>query len=149
MYNVSEKIDLRGKCCIVVGAGGGIGLAITQLLLERGASVLAVSRSISGLKRLEQRFHGMCSLLKLEIVNYSDAVKVAAIGKSLFVKVDLFFNSIGTLAYKSFHHFTESEIRKVIESNLLTSIFLTHTMLPMLMHKNAFVIQVGSLAGIT
>lgn len=39
------KIDFSGQVAVVTGAGGGIGLAVSLLLAELGAKVLAVDRS--------------------------------------------------------------------------------------------------------
>lgn len=44
----SEPADLRGKHAVVTGGARGIGLAIVQALLERGARVSVVSRTASG-----------------------------------------------------------------------------------------------------
>lgn len=41
------KVDLAGKTIVVTGASSGIGLATARLLIECGATVVAVSRGIS------------------------------------------------------------------------------------------------------
>jgi NAD(P)-dependent dehydrogenase (short-subunit alcohol dehydrogenase family) len=42
---IDNRLDFRGKRAAVTGAGGGIGRAVVELLLERGASVVAADLS--------------------------------------------------------------------------------------------------------
>jgi len=51
MNNESEQ-----RLAVVTGASSGIGLAVCEQLLERGARVLAMSRSLGGLAPLLQRY---------------------------------------------------------------------------------------------
>jgi len=48
-----NKYNFAGRHCVVTGAGKGIGLAVTEALLDAGASVLAVSRTADDLDRLQ------------------------------------------------------------------------------------------------
>lgn len=41
--------ELKHRLAVVTGASSGIGLAVTQRLLERGAQVVAMSRRVGGL----------------------------------------------------------------------------------------------------
>ena len=44
--------EFSGRSILVTGAGSGIGLATTQLLVERGARVVGVARSAEGQRRI-------------------------------------------------------------------------------------------------
>lgn len=143
-------LNLRGKRCLVVGAGAGIGLAFTRLLLARGALVVAASRNTSKLNSLAKRYPRRCHILTINIDSYAAALKLATLTKRHLVTADIFFSSIGLVAYKQFTLFSEREIRKVVETNLLIPLFLLRAILPLMLRsrRRKVVIQVGSLAGI-
>ncbi len=48
----AEPLDFTGRRAVVTGAGGGIGGAVAELLLRRGAEVVAADVSDTGLERL-------------------------------------------------------------------------------------------------
>lgn len=46
------KSEFQDRLAVVTGASSGIGLALCAALLQRGAQVLAMSRSLGGLDAL-------------------------------------------------------------------------------------------------
>ncbi|WP_252273858.1 SDR family oxidoreductase [Pseudomonas subflava] len=48
--------EFEQRMAVVTGASSGIGLAVSELLLQRGARVLAMSRSLGGLGALLERY---------------------------------------------------------------------------------------------
>jgi len=50
------KTEFQDRLAVVTGASSGIGLSLCALLLQQGAKVLAMSRSIGGLQWLQQIF---------------------------------------------------------------------------------------------
>lgn len=61
--NVMDMFSLKGKYCVVAGAGSGIGLAAVEAFLEASASGVAMlynsnDKTIDLAKELEQKFNG-------------------------------------------------------------------------------------------
>ncbi|MDQ6433350.1 SDR family oxidoreductase [Mesorhizobium sp. LHD-90] len=68
-------MDFSGKSVLVTGAGKGIGRAIAKMLLGRGASVVAVSRSAEDLESLSRETG--CKTLTADLRD-ADAARAAA-----------------------------------------------------------------------
>ena len=67
--------DFAGKSVLVTGAGKGIGRAIARMLAERGASVVAVSRTAEDLETLAAR--SACRTVAADLAD-ADATRDAA-----------------------------------------------------------------------
>ena len=72
----SSDMRFAGKSVIVTGAGKGIGRAITEMLVERGARVVALSRSQSDLDELTALSGVTAVLVDLA---HADAARAAAL----------------------------------------------------------------------
>ncbi|MDR6957802.1 NAD(P)-dependent dehydrogenase (short-subunit alcohol dehydrogenase family) [Pseudomonas brassicacearum] len=68
---------------VVTGASSGIGLAVTQRLLERGSKVIAMSRQIGGLGELVERFGEKLSWLPGDVTQASDQARLAQLAASI------------------------------------------------------------------
>ncbi|AHL34488.1 short-chain dehydrogenase [Pseudomonas brassicacearum] len=68
---------------VVTGASSGIGLAVTQRLLERGSKVIAMSRQIGGLGELIERFGEKLSWLPGDVTQASDQARLAQLAASI------------------------------------------------------------------
>ena len=78
---------------IVTGASSGIGLGLTQALLERGWRVVATSRSISKSKELKPSPDLV--LVDGDAGHKETAVKVADVALKHFGRLDLLVNNAG------------------------------------------------------
>jgi NAD(P)-dependent dehydrogenase (short-subunit alcohol dehydrogenase family) len=78
---------------IVTGASSGIGLGITQALLERGWRVVATSRTISKSKDLKPSSNLV--LVDGEISKKETAAKVVEAALQHFGRIDLLVNNAG------------------------------------------------------
>lgn len=70
----TSQLEFDGECIAVTGAASGIGAAVTQLLLERGARVIALDLDADGLSRLGDA--GQQERLSCHRVDVSDAQAV-------------------------------------------------------------------------
>jgi NAD(P)-dependent dehydrogenase (short-subunit alcohol dehydrogenase family) len=90
---------------IVTGSSSGIGLGITQALLERGWRVVATSRTISKSKDLKPSSNLV--LVDGEISKKETAAKVVEAALQHFGRIDLLVNNAGIfkplpIGYRSF-----------------------------------------------
>lgn len=69
--------EFAGECIAVTGAARGIGAAVTHLLLERGASVIALDLDVEGLTQLSQSEYSDRVSCHLVDISQADAVDAA------------------------------------------------------------------------
>src|ERR1700729_3748557 len=85
---------------IVTGASSGIGLGITQALLERGYRVVGTSRSITKSKALEPSPNLV--LVDGDAGRKETAINVAEMAVEVFGRIDLLVNNAGIFIPKPF-----------------------------------------------
>jgi NAD(P)-dependent dehydrogenase (short-subunit alcohol dehydrogenase family) len=95
----------RQPVAIITGASSGIGLGVTQALLERGWRVVATSRTISKSKDLKPSPDLV--LVDGEVSKKETAVKVVEAALKHFGRIDLLVNNAGIFIPKAFTDYTE------------------------------------------
>lgn len=101
-----------GKTVIITGAGKGIGRACTQLMTERGASVIAMARTQSDLDALSAEFGA--TGIRVDLANPADAraaMKQAG-------EADFLINCAGTNVLESVLDMTDKGYETVLDINL-------------------------------
>ena len=89
-------MDFKGKTVIVTGAGKGIGRAIAGMLVERGAHVVALTRSAADVEVLREELH--CRAIQVDLAD-ADATREAAIAA---LPADFLVNCAGTTELQPF-----------------------------------------------
>jgi len=120
---------------IVTGASSGIGLGLTQALLERGWRVVASSRTISKSKDLKP-------LPDLVLVDgdagkKETAVEVVKTALKHFGRVDLLVNNAGIFLPKAFTDYTEDDYNLVMNTNVASFFFMTQQVIPPMKKQNS------------
>jgi NAD(P)-dependent dehydrogenase (short-subunit alcohol dehydrogenase family) len=111
------------RAAIVTGASSGIGLGVTQALLERGYGVVGTSRSISESKNLKAS--GELILVDGDIGKKETAVKVAEAAIKNFGRIDLLVNCAGIYVPKPFTDYTPEDFELMISTNVAGYFFIT------------------------
>lgn len=122
----------KKKVAIVTGASSGIGLGITQALLEHGYRVVGTSREISKSKDLKAS--GDLFLVDGDIGKKETAVKVAGAAIKNFGRIDLLVNCAGIYVPKPFTEYTPEDFATMIATNVGGYFFLTQQAVAQ-MHK--------------
>jgi NAD(P)-dependent dehydrogenase (short-subunit alcohol dehydrogenase family) len=128
---------------IVTGASSGIGLGITQALLERGWSVVATSRTISKSKDLKPSTDLV--LVDGEISKKETAIKVADAALQHFGRIDLLVNNAGIFIPKLFTDYTEEDYNLVMSTNVASHFFMTQQVISqMKKQKSGHVVNISA-----
>src|SRR4030095_7739231 len=123
---MKKGMKAKGKqhqSAIVTGASSGIGLGITQALLERGYHVVANSRTISQSKELKASEN----LVPVDgdIGKKDTAIKVADAAIRHFDRIDLLVNTAGIYIPKPFTEYTPEDFEMMIGTNVAGYFFVT------------------------
>jgi NAD(P)-dependent dehydrogenase (short-subunit alcohol dehydrogenase family) len=120
---------------IVTGASSGIGLGITQALLERDWRVVATSRSISNSKDLKPSPDLI--LVDGEVSKKETAVNVVDAALKHFGRIDLLVNNAGIFIPKAFTDYTEEDYNLVMNTNVASFFYMTQQVIPQMKKQNS------------
>jgi NAD(P)-dependent dehydrogenase (short-subunit alcohol dehydrogenase family) len=128
-----EKTETQ--TAIVTGASSGIGLGVTQALLERGWQVVATSRAISNSKELKSSPNLV--LVDGDVGKKETAVKVVETAVKQFGRIDLLVNNAGIYIAKAFTDYTEEDYNLVVNTNVASFFYMTQQVVPQMKKQNS------------
>jgi len=120
---------------IVTGASSGIGLGITQALLERGWRVVATSLAISKSKDLKPSPDLV--LVDGEVGKKETAAAVVDAALKHFGRIDLLVNNAGIYIPKAFTDYTEEDYNLVMNTNVASFFYMTQQVIPQMKKQNS------------
>jgi uncharacterized oxidoreductase len=145
-------MDLRGKRVVVTGGSSGIGLALTRLLLARGARVAIVGRRLVQLDQAVAQLKGTgvsVGAVAADVTRGPDRQKILAYADAEFGGIDILVNNAGAVRASRLELISESEIRAMVEVDLLAPILLTREALPRLRKSgDGLIVNVTSAAAL-
>ncbi len=125
-------MDGKQKAVWITGASSGIGKALSYEFAKSGFNVLGTARRIelleeikSELKEFSNNFHPF----QLDVTGYNSIEKFYNEISKLY-QVDCLINNAGMTSFKNAVDNSIDEIQKIVETNLLGSIYTIKTVLP-------------------
>lgn len=134
------------KVAVVTGASRGIGFEISQILAEKEYQVIAVSRSVDPLKRLEDSNPDFISALPTDLTKTMDVDELTNQIEKEFGEINILINNAGALIKKPFADLTLEDWRSQLDSNLISAVHITKKLLPFF-RENAHIVNIGSMGG--
>src|SRR6201997_1476558 len=128
-------VQAETLAAIVTGASSGIGLGVTQALLERGWQVVATSRAISNSKELKPSPNLV--LVDGDAGKKETAVKVVEAALKHFGRIDLLVNNAGIFIPKAFTDYTEEDYNLVMNTNVASFFYMTQQVIPQMKKQNS------------
>ena len=141
--------DLNGKTVLITGGSRGLGFALAREMLERGANVMLVARTMSDLQRAKE----MLSAGERVQVYAGDLTEAKHIQGVLdetvriFGGLDVLVNNAGIIQTGPLGDMTEADFRSIMEINAFTPLRLTLAALPHLKARKGRVLIVSSVGG--
>jgi 3-oxoacyl-[acyl-carrier protein] reductase len=146
-----NQIDLKGRCAVVTGGARGIGYAISERLLDSGATVSLWDRDAGALK-------SACATLSargrvdMEVVDVTREESVGAAASATLTKlggVDLLVNNAGIAgATKKTWEYDLAAFREVLDVDLVSVFLCCRALIPGMMKKGyGRIVNIASIAG--
>lgn len=137
-------MDLNNKVAVVTGASKGIGLALVELLLEAGCSVVGISRKAPDL--VHEKFH----FLEADVRDEKRIEDVFVEIKNRIGDIDILINNAGLGFFKLMEDLSTEEWNQMMETNVNAIFYTTKQILKDWKKKNSgHIINISSVAGLT
>ena len=140
------------KTVLITGASGGLGRALAFAFAEKKYNLILNGRSNDLLERLckeivlNPAYNTGCNIISGDICKESTISQIAAMAEDR--DLDILINNAAMYINREFVCTAPSVFRKVIETNLIAPILLTHRLFPVFQRKQSgIVININSLAG--
>lgn len=141
-----------GKVAIVTGANSGIGYAVSEELLKRGAIVYMAGRNPEKLRDAAEKlvqYKDRIHLLVIDVTNQQQVQKGVLDTAREAGRLDLLFNNAGVGATLPYEQATLEDWKAIIDTNLWSVIYGVHAAVPiMLKQGSGHIINTSSIAGI-
>ena len=133
----------RKQVAIVTGASSGIGLGITQALLEHGYRVVATARTITQSRDLKSTPDLV--LVDGNIGKKETAINVVDAAVGHFARIDLLVNCAGIYIAKPFTEYTPQDFDTMISTNVAGYFFVTQQVVPhMRKQKSGHIVSIAT-----
>ncbi|MBA3417635.1 MAG: SDR family NAD(P)-dependent oxidoreductase [Geodermatophilaceae bacterium] len=141
---------LDGKVALVTGASSGIGEATAMALAAEGAAVAIAARRTDRLHALRTKLDEQgTSVVVLELDVTDEQACRTAVQSTVdeLGGLDILVNNAGVMLLGAIEGADTTDWIRMVETNVLGLMFMTHAALPHLLESGGQVIQVSSVAG--
>ncbi|SQI37120.1 3-oxoacyl-[acyl-carrier-protein] reductase FabG [Serratia plymuthica] len=141
-------MSFEGKVVLVTGASRGIGRAIAESFVARGAKVIGTATSESGAEAISSYLGASGKGFTLNVVDAQSIDSVLASIRAEFGEIDILVNNAGITRDNLLMRMKDDEWQDILDTNL-TSVFRLSKAVMRAMMKKRFgrIITIGSVVG--
>lgn len=133
------------KNVIIFGSSRGIGKACVEYFLDKGHSVLALSRNIEPLKEIASKNKAL-SIVQFDLESASIATELAEVIKD-YSSFDIVINNAGLLVNKPFIELTKEDMQRSYQVNVIGVMECLQVLYPKLKGNDGHVLNISSMGG--
>ena len=143
---------MTGKVAVITGGSRGIGLAIANALLQRGASVAITATTQSNLDAARQELTASVPAdrvlaVRADVRQYAEIERAIGDAVTTFGGLDVLVNNAGVGVFRPVAETTVEEWHRVIDTNLSGVFYGCHAALPHLRQRGGgWIVNISSLA---
>lgn len=142
----------KDKCCLVTGANSGIGYAISEALLEKGAIVFMAGRNAESLKSAAENLDAYSEQIRILLVDVTKQQEVDKAVQDTVARegrIDILFNNAGIGGTMPTVDATIEHWRSIIDVNLWSVIYGVNAALPIMRRQGGgHIVNTASIAGL-
>lgn len=136
---------LKGKVAVITGASGGIGFEVAKEFATRGATVIVCSRKMASAEKSASMIKGKAYPQRLDVTDSAAVTKFMRHVAERHRRVDILVNNAGypfdnKMWTKRFHKVAEEEFDRVIQVDLMGTLRLCRSALPLMIRGGGGVI---------
>jgi dihydroxycyclohexadiene carboxylate dehydrogenase len=140
---------LKGKICVVTGAGQGIGRATARRLGAEGGTVVVADRNDKGATEAVaelQKAGAEALKVVVDLGSLDGAKEMMSKAVDAYGRIDVLVNNVGgTIWIKPFHLYTEEEVTLELQRSLHPTLWGCLAVLPIMMkQRSGSIVNVGS-----
>lgn len=141
-----------GRICIVTGANSGIGYAISNELLKRGAVVYLAGRSPDKIAKAAEEFSSYGDSVRkliMDVTKQEDVQQGMEHVAAEAGRIDLLFNNAGVGGTIPFEQATIDDWKNIIDTNIWSVIYGVSAAVPLMLKQGeGHIVNTSSIAGI-
>jgi len=149
---MTDSSYYQDKICIVTGANSGIGYAISEELLKRGAVVYLAGRNpekIAGAAKRLDSYRARIHPLIMDVTNELQVRKGIEDTANEAGRLDMVFNNAGVGGTLPYDNTTLDDWKTIIDTNLWSVIYGVHAAIPIMLKQGfGHIVNTSSIAGI-
>src|SRR5208282_2745491 len=149
---MSSSAYFKDKICIVTGANSGIGYAVSEELLKRGATVYMTDHNSKIHTHVIESLSAYKDQVRTRVLDVTDQGQVQKIVEETAAqagRLDILFNNAGRGGTMQFEKATLNDWKTIIDINLWGVIYGVQAAVPIMLKQGfGHIVNTGSVAGL-
>jgi short-subunit dehydrogenase len=139
---------MHDKVVVITGASGGIGAALAELLVTRGASLALVARREDALRAVAARCGDRAFAIVADVTRREEVRRVVEQSLARFGRIDVWVNNVGQGISRPPSQLTDEDIDDIVRINVKSALYGMQEVLPHFKARGeGHVINISSMLG--